>query len=302
MVIVRVRSSIAAFQRRYLRLAATPSTWVFIGALSASVILLSIVVGYFVGAGWTHESLEARLQAEIARQQRQSVEDSIARNVQLEVLARKVAMFEARLSRLDMLGARLVDLYGLKRDEFDFFDNPGVGGGSDYPGGTSAALSMDDLDERVKKTELQLRILREVISKDELLREMTPGGWPVARGWVSSPFGNRANPFNGRREFHLGVDIVAPEGTPVYALASGIVKTARKFRNYGHTVEIDHGKNCSTRYAHNLKNLVSEGEVIKQGDVIALVGNSGRSTGAHLHFELLKDGRQINPEKSLLCR
>lgn len=290
-----------------MRLAASPSTWALIGASSASVILLSIAVGYFIGIEWTRESLESRLQAEIGRQQRQSAEASAMRDVQLDVLVRKVAMFEVRLSRLDMLGAHLVDLYGLEQGEFDFFNDPGVGAGSsDRPricsGDTGVAWSADGLGERIKTTEIQLLILQEVIGRGELSREMTPRGWPVTRGWVSSPFGRRISPFSRQPEFHAGVDIVAPVGTPVLALASGIVTTARMFRNYGNMIELDHGNNCSTRYAHNQKNLVFEGEAVKQGSVIALVGNSGRSTGPHLHFELLKDRRQVDPEKSLACQ
>ena len=303
------RSSITAcFRRRYLRVTTPDSRRILVRVSFTASVLLALAGGYFFGSEWTTEALRAQWQAEIIRQQSKLAEDAASWNVQLGMLAGKVAMFEARLVRLDVLGTRLVDLYGLDHEEFDFYDDPGIGGGSYNPVGNGAdgldvAFLAEGLNSRIQMRELQLSILKDVIGKGELIKEMMPSGWPVAKGWVSSKFGNRISPFKGRLEFHPGIDIASREGTPVYALAGGVVVRVDEQRtDYGNMIEIDHGNGYSTRYAHNHVHLVSPGQTVRQGDAIALVGNTGRSTGAHLHVEVLKGGRQINPEKFLLLR
>ena len=264
-----------------------------------------MAMGYFIGAEWTRMTLYAQWRDIIDEQQRHFAEDSAAWQAELATLTGKIGMFEARLTRLDVLGGHLVDLYGLDESEFDFLSEPGVGGHAERGGvesGLGATETWRGLGARLRERELQLSVLREVLERAELAEEMKPLGWPVTRGWLSSKFGYRTSPFGGHREYHPGVDIAGVEGTPVYAIASGVVKYARAFRNYGNTVEVDHGNGYSTRYAHNQINLVSEGQVVKQGEVIALLGNTGRSTGPHLHFEVLKNNRQINPRKYLFSR
>ena len=293
------------FQRSYLRLAAPRTTWVFVGASTAASIVLAMAFGYFIGAGWERTVLRAQWQDKIDEQQQLLAEDSAAWNAELALLAKKVGLFEARLTRLDVLGSQLVDFYGLDQEEFSFLNDPGIGGATavDHNVHDLRMMSLvNALDARIKARELQLSILKEVIGKDELAKGMQPLGWPVSKGWLSSKFGYRISPFSGRREYHSGVDIAGAEGTPVYAVASGVVKYARKFKSYGNMVELDHGNKYSTRYGHNQINLVTEGQTVKQGDVIALLGSTGRSTGPHLHFEVLKSGRQINPGKYLLSR
>lgn len=262
-----------------------------------------MAAGYLVGVEWARETMRVQWRAEIDEQQRRLAEDSAAWNAELALLTSRVGLFEARLTRLDVLGGQLVELYGLDPGEFNFAEEPGIGGA-----GSAAEHPIGDLREpsllgrlraRVETHELQLAILKEILDKSDLAQGMKPLGWPVTRGWLSSNFGYRISPFTGNRERHVGVDIAGVEGTPVYAIASGVVTYARRFKNYGNTVEIDHGNNYSTRYAHNQVNLVAAGQTVKQGDMIALLGNTGRSTGPHLHFEVLKNGRQINPRKYL---
>ncbi len=278
----------------------------FVGASVAAFVVFALAGGYFVGAEWGRETLRAQWQDEIEEQRRLLSEDSAVWGAELALLTGKIGLFEARLTRLDILGSQLVDLYGLDQEEFNFLSGPGIGGNAaDGHGIDSLRMTslMKGLDARIKARELQLSILKEVIGKDELAKEMRPVGWPVSTGgWLSSKFGYRISPFSGRREYHSGVDIAGVEGMPIYAVASGVVKYARKFKNYGNLVEIDHGNSYSTRYGHNQINLVTEGQVVKQGDIIALLGNTGRSTGPHLHFEVLKDNRQINPRKYLFSR
>ncbi len=297
--------AVRRLQRRYLRLAAPRATWTFVGAAAAAGVVLAMAAGYFIGAEWGRETLRAQWQGRIDEQRRLLAEDSAAWNAELALLTGKIGLFEARLTRLDILGSQLVDLYGLDQDEFNFLGEPGLGGGAaaDYSvDGLRMTSLVGELDARIKARELQLSVLKEIINKDELARGMRPLGWPVANGWLSSQFGYRLSPFSGRREYHAGVDIAGVEGTPVYAVASGVIKYAREFRHYGNMIEIDHGNHYSTRYGHNQINLVAEGQTVRQGDVIALLGGTGRSTGPHLHFEVLKGGRQINPHKHLSFR
>ncbi len=301
-LIARVRVWYAVRAARAVRVM---QTWEFIGASAAAGVVLAMAGGYFIGSEWSREALRLRWQSEITEQQQLLAEDNAARSAELALLAGKIGLFEARLTRLDVLGSQLVDLYGLDQEEFHFLDDPGIGGNStvDYDvDGLRVTSLMSEVDSRIKARELQLSVLKEAIGRDELAKEMKPLGWPVGRGWLSSKFGFRISSFSGRREHHAGVDIAGVEGTPIHAVGSGIVKYARTFKNYGNMVEIDHGSSYSTRYAHNQINLVTEGQIVKQGDVIALLGNTGRSTGPHLHFEVLKNNRQINPGKYLLAR
>ena len=128
---------------------------------------------------------------------------------------------------------------------------------------------------------------------------MTPAGWPATGGFVSSGFGPRADPFNGNIAFHEGVDIASRLGSPIHAMADGVVSFAGEKPQYGKIIEITHGRGLTTRYAHTLQLLVKVGDKVNRGDSIALVGSSGRSTGPHVHFEVLKEGRAVNPGKYL---
>src|SRR5690606_37291183 len=141
----------------------------------------------------------------------------------------------------------------------------------------------------------QLEILEALLNKREIEEATIIAGRPVAKGWISSRFGRRTDPFSGKVAFHSGVDFSAKEGTEIMAVAAGVVTRAGKFHDYGYMVEVNHGGNYATRYAHNKSNLVKVGDVVKKGQVIALVGSTGRSTGAHVHFEVYKNGRPIDP-------
>jgi murein DD-endopeptidase MepM/ murein hydrolase activator NlpD len=133
----------------------------------------------------------------------------------------------------------------------------------------------------------------------DLQSKQYPKGRPVQDGWISSGFGYRNDPFNGKRAFHSGVDIAAKSGAPIKVVAAGVVTTSKVEPGYGVTVEVNHGKGYSTRYAHVLESKVKAGERVERGDVIATVGSTGRSTGAHLHFEVLRNGESVNPRKYL---
>ena len=126
-----------------------------------------------------------------------------------------------------------------------------------------------------------------------------PSGRPTRSGWLSSAYGYRTHPISGRRQFHQGVDLAGLKNDPVEAVASGLVTWSGTRSGYGMLIEVDHRNGYRTRYGHNQENMVNVGELVKQGQVIAKMGSTGRSTGPHVHFEVLKDGKKIDPKKYL---
>jgi murein DD-endopeptidase MepM/ murein hydrolase activator NlpD len=154
---------------------------------------------------------------------------------------------------------------------------------------------INDLSRRVDARTAQFSALESVILGRQLSAEIKPSGRPVREGYISSYFGERMDPFNGEEAFHKGVDFASDAGTDVLAVAAGIVTWAGPREGYGNLVEINHGNGYLTRYAHNERVLVRVGDEVERGQALAIVGSTGHSTGPHVHFELLKEGRQIDP-------
>jgi murein DD-endopeptidase MepM/ murein hydrolase activator NlpD len=127
--------------------------------------------------------------------------------------------------------------------------------------------------------------------------DITPAGWPVKKGWISSRYGARTDPFTGKQASHYGLDFVGKRGSDVLSVANGVVVWAGNRRGYGKTVEIDHGNGYQTLYAHNESLEVKPGDNVKAGQLIAKLGSSGRASAPHVHFEVLKDGNTVNPSK-----
>jgi murein DD-endopeptidase MepM/ murein hydrolase activator NlpD len=184
----------------------------------------------------------------------------------------------------------------------------GVGGSGGYPTSYSSVLSSsegrfltsvnDRVDQLLRQTQLQresLGQIHEALIADQDKWDHIPSIRPLDSGFVSSGYGRRIDPFTGRLAMHYGVDYCTWEGEPVYATADGLVTKSRTEVTFGKIIVIDHGNGFRTVFAHNQENLVQKGQNVKRGDVIARVGNSGRSTGPHLHYEIQKDGKAINP-------
>ncbi len=277
------------------------------GALAAGLVMLvSTTLLGGAWAGWSHArraSLDelAGLSAMLSEQA-----ESIARarqlaDGQMNTLASRLGRIQARVARLDALGKRLTEVASLRRGEFDFDATPALGGPEPGPatGGRIAASAFEDLlgelELAVEDRQRQLGALEIVIRSRRLASLVLPTGLPVESGYLSSGFGSRVDPFTGFEEPHLGIDLAAPPGTPVLAAGSGIVSYADNGGSYGMLVEITHGGGYVTRYAHNASILVQPGETVGQGDAIALLGSTGRSTGPHLHFEVLRDGEPVDP-------
>lgn len=220
----------------------------------------------------------------------------------LDALAGRVGQMNAHVIRLDALGRRLTEMAHLDKGEFNFDSPPAVGGPEGLVEGALVAspdlsAMLDDLSHQIKDRERQLSVLESLISTRNLNRQIVPGGRPVLQGWISSYFGQRSDPFTGHQAVHRGIDFAAPAGSQVVAVASGIVTYSKERFGYGRTVEINHGNGYVTRYGHNQRVLVAVGDTIQKGQAIALIGSTGRSTGPHLHFEVLKEGRAVDPMK-----
>ncbi|KGD65462.1 M24/M37 family peptidase [Alcanivorax nanhaiticus] len=220
---------------------------------------------------------------------------------QFRALTLKLAQAQARLVRLDALGERLVEVADVGSDEFDFSTVPGLGGPESADEGTSYELpsfmeAVDQMAVTLERRERQLDILEDLLADKQIEDQTWLSGRPLTKGWMSSRFGRRSDPFTGRVAWHKGVDFAGKEGTPIVATGSGVVTFSGVKSGYGKLVEINHGNGITTRYGHAVELLVEPGEIVRTGDVIAKVGNSGRSTGPHVHYEVLKNGAQVNPQ------
>ncbi len=214
----------------------------------------------------------------------------------LNALARRLGQLQAQVLRLNALGGRLTRMAGLDAREFNFEAEVAQGGPE---GGVSGAIEVTPalarLAEELNTAEARLKALETLLLDRRLSDAVTPTGWPAEGGYVSSGFGNRADPFTGQIAFHEGVDIAAKLGSSIRAMADGVVSFVGEKPQYGRTVEITHAQGLLTRYAHTLSLLVKVGDKVSRGDAIALVGSSGRSTGPHVHVEVLREGRPVNP-------
>ncbi len=205
---------------------------------------------------------------------------------------------QAETIRLKMFSERLAQIAGFETEDFSLDEHPGQGG-IEHDG---SPLNSEALERGIQQLSSQLRgqsdtlnALEEYLITKENIAAGIPEGKPVKNGWVSSFYGNRIDPFNGKKTFHEGIDIAGKEGSPVMAVADGIVSWVGDRGGYGGLVEVDHGNGYVTRYAHNKTIKVSKGERVSKGEVVALMGSTGRSTGPHVHYEVLRDGQHINP-------
>ena len=252
--------------------------------------------GDFIGPDEEHSEWRraiAAQKAEVGAVRREAEE-------RLDALASRVGRINAHVLRIDALGRRITEMAGLDKGEFNFDQEPATGGPElalDDPGAVVPDLTemLDRLDEQLQDRERQLLVLENLISTRNISKQLLPGGRPVAQGWISSYYGRRSDPFTGRQAFHRGIDFAGPPGTQVLTVAHGVVTWVGDRAGYGRTVEINHGNGYVTRYGHNAKILVNVGDTVKKGQPIALTGSTGRSTGPHLHFEVLKNGVAINP-------
>jgi len=219
---------------------------------------------------------------------------------QLEALTLRMANLQARLLRLDALGQRLTEISNLDDGEFDFTQAPAVGGPIDINAEDvqlpDFMRTLDNLTREIEDKQQQLELLDSLMAEQQLASESYLSGRPINRGWISSPYGRRIDPFTGKLAWHQGIDFATGRtGVDVKAVASGVVTYADEKQGYGMMVKVNHGNSYETLYAHGEKVLVKPGDIVKKGQVIALSGSTGRSTGPHVHFEVHKNGRVVDP-------
>jgi murein DD-endopeptidase MepM/ murein hydrolase activator NlpD len=269
----------------------------------AAVLVATFAIGFVAaerfGSGRPDEQF-ADLRAQLTQQradldgvQRQAHDD-------LNALAVRLGQLDAQVIRLDALGDRLTRMAGLTKGEFDFRAPVAAGGPEVLSGsGTVPPLdfvrSVDVLAEQLADREKQLAVLENILMSKNLLQQVRPSGRPVKDGYLSSYFGIRSDPFTGHRAAHYGVDFAGDIGDDILATASGVVTFSGPRLGYGMMVEVNHGDGIVTRYAHLSESLVAPGDVVKKAQVIARMGSSGRSTGPHVHFEVLRDSKLVNP-------
>lgn len=227
----------------------------------------------------------------------------------LAAMAVKLGAMQAQLMRLDALGERVQGLAGIQPEEFNFHELPGRGGAEPSAAGAHLAphaldlaefrLLLEALGKGVDQRADYLNVVETALMTNQIKSRMLPTIQPVNVGYNASGFGLRIDPFTGRSTFHDGIDFPAPVGTPIIAAAGGVVIAAEYHHEYGNLLEIDHGNGIVTRYAHASRLLAKVGDIVRRGQQVAAIGTSGRSTGAHLHFEVLVKGVPQDPQKFL---
>lgn len=290
-------------QSRHLRL-----PWGLPWMLALGLVVLPALagVGAYYGVRYLEdpvitEDTAERWQNRIREQQAELQDLRERSEEQLKAQTRKLAEMQGRLVRLDALGERLVDVADIRSDEFDF-QAPSAMGGPQAPDAASSDYeppafvdTLDNLSRTLSRREQQMEILDGLMKDRRLEQKSSLSGRPITDGWMSSRYGYRTDPFSGKLAMHEGMDFAGKEGSDVVATASGVVTYADERWGYGKLVEINHGDGFTTRYGHAKEITVEPGDIVKPGQVVARMGNSGRSTGPHVHYEVRKDGEPVDP-------
>ncbi len=275
--------------------------------LTSSVAVLAMVTCFYLGRDSVSMPNDFRmavngLQLDILLQQREIDRLAQVNRGNINALAARLAELQAASTRIDALGERLAQMGQLALDEFDFNQAAAVGGPADPETLTAASenelrSSIDSMSQKLHRQASQLDALQSLMVNRQVESDLTPAGWPVRKGWISSRYGERNDPFTGQRTKHKGLDFAGTRGTDVLSVASGVVVWAANRTGFGKTVEIDHGNGYETRYAHNESLEVTPGTHVTAGQPIAKMGSTGRSSAPHVHFEVLQNGVSVNPAK-----
>ncbi|TLY60605.1 MAG: M23 family metallopeptidase [Gammaproteobacteria bacterium] len=282
---------------------AHPVTLAIIAAVALGILGTAFGLGMRLGRGGSQQLAlgETGRWAAVLAEQKTQIADVRARvQERVDAMAMRLGEINAHVIRLDALGKRLTEMADIDNHEFDFDRSPPSGGPEADGEGVSAqipdlAKMLGALEQSVSLRDSQLAALENVILARDLKEQIHPEGRPVTAGFISSYFGKREDPFSGHEAYHKGVDFAGTAGANVIAVAAGVVTWAGARSGYGNLVEINHGDGYVTRYAHNERALVSVGQTVKRGEPVALLGSTGHSTGPHVHFEVLRNGRQVDP-------
>lgn len=242
---------------------------------------------------WTSELDDQKARIESVRDRHQA---------ETSALTKRLGTVQGYLTRLDALGYKLVTMAKLDQKEFNFDSAPALGG-AEITENTAIVTAAEItkaiglFEQELQQREQQLEVLEHLIMNSNLEEEVSPSGRPIKKGWLSSPYGPRISPFTGLKQHHKGVDFAGQDGRDIVAVAGGVVTFSGNQHNYGTMIEVNHGNGYITRYAHNKANILNIGDRVKKGQVIAKMGSTGRSTGPHVHFEVIKNGKHVNPKK-----
>lgn len=273
--------------------------YMLVSAIALLAVFLCAGAGYWLGASHQSDSYVLAWQSELDEQRSAILGVRENAEARVKALTTRIGQMQGHITRLDALGTKLVKMAKIDEKEFEFTSPPALGGPNENPVETTDQNSLEQaitsLGQELGYREYQLFVLEEVLRSRILHEEVHPAGRPVKKGWISSYYGYRTSPFDGRRVFHKGLDIAGKRGSSIIAVAGGVVTWADNRWGYGNLIEINHGNGYATRYGHCEELLVKEGEAVKKGQIVATMGSTGRSTGPHVHFEVLQDGKQVNP-------
>lgn len=283
-------------KRRHLMLIAV-SFVVAVFGCAACLSYLALRHGADIKSPFVRSVLAAATPDDAARQDRYVKEN-------LAAMATRVGEMQAQLMRLDALGERVQGLAGVKPEDFNFREMPGRGGMDAADDTHSLDMNQFQLLLTAMARDVEYRadymnVVESSLMQNKVKFKLLPTIQPVNVGYNASTFGWRFDPFTGRSANHLGIDFAAPTGTPIVAAAGGVVIAAEYHHQFGNMLEIDHGNDIVSRYAHASKLLAKVGDIVRRGQHVADIGTTGRSTGPHLHFEVLVKGIQQNPQKFL---
>jgi murein DD-endopeptidase MepM/ murein hydrolase activator NlpD len=280
-----------------------------VSGLAGVVMLIGLTIGLHaltlrvageIKVPYLQQVLSASQQGEA-----QNAKEFVQQN--LNAMAVKLGEMQAQLMRLDALGDRLSTVAGIKPHEFRLNESPGLGGAQSVvfpPQNLSMqefSRKLDALSRQMENRTDLLGVLEAQMFEQAVKRKLLPTILPVSGTYNASSFGVRIDPFTGQHTMHEGIDFIADTGTAIVAAAGGVVQFAGYHQQYGYMIDIDHGNDLVTRYAHTSKMFVKEGDLVKRGVKIGEVGSTGRSTGSHLHFEVRFKGAAQNPARFLFA-
>jgi len=280
--------NIIFFNRKHnrpIRLQLSPK---IIGSAAIGLFVLASTIG--ATGYWAFSKLSTSPAAQLSSADRAQQEEMAA-------MSARMADIQARMMRIDALGAHLAESAKVKGDEFDFSKKPPMGGPEQAIELPNSKVDLDKslttLGAELELREAQLLALDKVLQTSR--QKVDLNNMPVRDAYISSNYGYRADPLTGRTAFHGGIDFAGTEGSDVFSVADGVVTFAGKRTGYGNVVEVNHGDGLVTRYAHARAVAVKAGDIVGKDQLVAYMGSTGRSTGTHLHYEVLRNGKQIDP-------
>jgi len=270
-------------------------------AFSLLILTCGALVGKFFLANENGDQTKVReLQALVDLSQQELIKHKRSVQNDIDSMTLQIGKLMAQSTRLNALGSRLTEVTDISQDDFNLIEEPGMGGAELDPTGelnTPQTLftNLFNLENNFSKQQENFNILTQLLNEQDIEQNATPHIMPLAKGWISSYYGKRIDPFTGQQANHPGMDYSGGYQSDIVAAADGVVVWAGKRSSYGQMVEIDHGNGFMTRYAHAESIQVKLGQKVTAGESIAVMGKTGRATSEHLHFEILKNGHKVNP-------